>query len=50
MVVTSSKFGSLTISEDLSVNYFKEKPVGQLGWVNGGFFVLEKSVIAVSLG
>ncbi len=39
-----SRFGSLKLAEDLSVNYFKEKPVGQIGWVNGGFFVLEPEI------
>ena len=39
-----SRFGSLTLDEDLSVNSFKEKPVGQMGLVNGGFFVLEPEI------
>ena len=39
-----SRFGSLKLAEDYSVKYFKEKPVGQIGWVNGGFFVLEPEI------
>tara|TARA_Y200000002_G_C22660931_1_gene655692 strand:+ start:506 stop:1276 length:771 start_codon:yes stop_codon:yes gene_type:complete len=39
-----SRFGSLKIDKDLSVTSFKEKPVGQMDWVNGGFFVLEPEI------
>ena len=38
------RFGSLKFTENLSVNYFQEKPTGQAGWVNGGFFVLEPEI------
>ena len=38
------KFGSITI-EDNMVTTFQEKPKGDAGWVNGGFFVLEPEII-----
>ena len=43
-VQPAGRFGSLSFSDDLTVNYFKEKPLGQEGWVNGGFFVLEPEI------
>ena len=38
------KFGSVTI-KDTAVTTFQEKPKGDAGWVNGGFFVLEPEII-----
>jgi glucose-1-phosphate cytidylyltransferase len=38
------RFGSLHI-HDQSVTSFLEKPIGDGGWINGGFFVLEPEVI-----
>ena len=38
------KFGSVTIKDDM-VTTFQEKPKGDAGWVNGGFFVLEPEII-----
>jgi glucose-1-phosphate cytidylyltransferase len=38
------RFGSLKIAGD-RVTGFKEKPVGDGGWINGGFFVLSPKVI-----
>jgi len=38
------RYGMLEI-EDSRVLRFTEKPVGDGGWINGGFFVLEPSVI-----
>lgn len=38
------RFGSLSMSGD-RVDAFVEKPVGDGGWINAGFFVLEPSVI-----
>tara|TARA_B110000014_G_scaffold110953_1_gene76053 strand:- start:54 stop:506 length:453 start_codon:yes stop_codon:yes gene_type:complete len=38
------KFGAITI-ENEKVTTFEEKPKGDSGWVNGGFFVLEPSVV-----
>jgi glucose-1-phosphate cytidylyltransferase len=37
------RFGSLYVSENI-ITSFKEKPVGDGNWVNGGFFVLEPKV------
>ena len=39
-----ARFGSLTIVEDLVIN-FGEKIQSKEGWINGGFFVLNKKVI-----
>lgn len=38
------KYGSLVIERDNVVD-FKEKPPGDGGWINGGFFVLEPEVL-----
>ena len=38
------RFGALQIENDI-VKSFNEKPIGDNAWVNGGFFVLEPSVI-----
>jgi glucose-1-phosphate cytidylyltransferase len=38
-------FGSLEIDEDGFISSFREKPGGELGWINGGFFVLQRSVL-----
>ncbi len=38
------RFGALVINEHAAVDEFREKPVGDGGWVNGGFFVLEPDV------
>lgn len=38
------RFGALSI-EGTQIKSFKEKPVGDGNWINGGFFVLEPSVI-----
>ena len=39
------RFGALDISDDGHVNAFQEKPAGDGGMINGGFFVLDPSVI-----
>jgi glucose-1-phosphate cytidylyltransferase len=41
------RFGSLKLSEDLQnkVHGFQEKPMGDGGWINGGFFVLSPQVL-----
>ena len=39
------RFGALAIEED-RVGGFVEKPLGDSGWINGGFFVVEPNVIA----
>jgi len=38
------RFGGLSLSDDL-VTRFKEKPQVGEGWINGGFFVLEREVL-----
>ena len=43
-VLQPGRWGSLTI-EGQDIKDFKEKPVGDEGWINGGFFVLEPSVL-----
>lgn len=40
----SGRFGSLKIDDDRSVSSFQEKPKGDGGWINGGFFVLEPQI------
>jgi len=37
------KFGRMNLKNDF-VNHFEEKPIGDGGWINGGYFVLEPSV------
>lgn len=44
-VQPSGRFGSLDISTDLTVSSFLEKPKGDGGWINGGFFMCEPDVI-----
>jgi glucose-1-phosphate cytidylyltransferase len=39
------RFGALDISSDNTVSSFKEKPKGDGGMINGGFFVLSPKVI-----
>jgi glucose-1-phosphate cytidylyltransferase len=40
----TGRFGSLVIDEDYNVKSFIEKPPGDGGWVNAGFFVLEPKI------
>lgn len=37
------RFGSLTLQDNLVIG-FQEKPAGDGGWINGGFFVLEPDI------
>ena len=39
------RFGALTLMDDGRVEHFDEKPIGDGAWINGGFFVLEPSVL-----
>lgn len=39
------RYGALNIGVNSSVQGFQEKPQGDGGWINGGFFVLEPDVI-----
>lgn len=38
------KFGGLEFDEQGKVHHFKEKPVGDGHWINGGFFVLNPGI------
>lgn len=44
-VYPNERFGHLSIAGD-RVSGFKEKPVGDAGFINGGFFVLSRAVAA----
>lgn len=39
------RFGRLSIESDAHVSSFQEKPTGDGGWINGGFFVLEPETL-----
>jgi glucose-1-phosphate cytidylyltransferase len=39
------RFGALTLRGGTEIVHFAEKPMGDGGWVNGGFFVLEPEVL-----
>jgi glucose-1-phosphate cytidylyltransferase len=39
------RFGVLNINEHNNVSSFEEKPSDEIGWINGGFFVLEPEAI-----
>jgi glucose-1-phosphate cytidylyltransferase len=39
------RFAVLDIAENAQVKSFKEKPQNEVGWVNGGFFILEPEVL-----
>lgn len=43
-VMPPGRFGSLVLNKD-DVMRFEEKPIGDGGWINGGFFVLEPNVL-----
>lgn len=40
------RFGVLNITKENEVASFEEKPSDEIGWINGGFFVLEPEVIS----
>ena len=44
------RFGVLEIDGDDKVRAFREKPRDEVGWINGGFFVLEPSAIELIEG
>jgi glucose-1-phosphate cytidylyltransferase len=39
------RYGALQFGEESAVSGFQEKPQGDGGWINGGFFVLDPAVI-----
>jgi glucose-1-phosphate cytidylyltransferase len=41
----AGRFGALDLTSNNLVNGFMEKPAGDGSWVNGGFFILEPSVL-----
>ena len=41
----AGRYGALKIGSNNSVDHFQEKPDGDGSWINGGFFVLNPSVI-----
>jgi glucose-1-phosphate cytidylyltransferase len=43
------RFGVLSINDSGAVTDFREKRVEEVGWINGGFFVLEPAVIDLIL-
>jgi glucose-1-phosphate cytidylyltransferase len=45
-VEPAGRYGAMQLDGD-TVKGFAEKPHGQSGWINGGFFVLSKNVIAL---
>jgi glucose-1-phosphate cytidylyltransferase len=45
-VQPAGRFGLLTLDDDERVSSFKEKIVGDGGWINGGFFVLRPDVFS----
>lgn len=40
------RFGVLNVTHDQQVASFEEKPSDEIGWINGGFFVLEPAAIS----
>jgi glucose-1-phosphate cytidylyltransferase len=40
----AGRFGSIEIAGNGAVESFKEKPIGDGHWINGGFFVMEPDV------
>jgi glucose-1-phosphate cytidylyltransferase len=44
-VPSPGRFGILEFGSDNAVDRFLEKPHAEMGWINGGFFVLEPAVI-----
>ncbi len=44
-VQAPGRFGILSLGNDAAVTRFHEKPADEVGWINGGFFVLEPGVL-----
>ncbi len=45
-VQPAGRFGLLGLEEDEQVTSFNEKPLGDGGWINGGFFVMKPEVFS----
>lgn len=43
-VQPEGRFGGMELNDSGEVKIFKEKPIGDGNWINGGFFVLRKKV------
>lgn len=43
-VQPSGRFGAIDVDANGTISSFKEKPKGDVGWVNGGFFVCQPDV------
>jgi glucose-1-phosphate cytidylyltransferase len=46
-VPSPGRFGVLDIGEERNVRQFLEKPHNEAGWINGGFFVLDPTVLEI---
>ena len=46
----AGRFGALTMDESNKVKSFMEKPAGDGGWINGGFFVMQPGVFRYIAG
>jgi len=44
-IQATSRFGVLDMEQDGQINSFEEKPAESGTWINGGFFVLEPSIV-----
>ncbi len=44
-VQPTGRFGAIQVGKDGVVDRFEEKPPGDHGWINGGFFVLEPKAL-----
>lgn len=44
-VQPAGRFGALEFGADNQLTSFKEKPQGEVGWINGGFFVCQPEVL-----
>lgn len=45
-VHTPGRFGCLTMTDTGTVTEFEEKPHGEMGWINGGFFVVNPAALS----
>ena len=45
-VQPAGRFGLLGMDDQHQVSSFKEKPIGDGGWINGGYFVLKSEVFS----
>jgi glucose-1-phosphate cytidylyltransferase len=45
-VQPTGRYGALELGENGSIDCFREKPLGDGDWINGGFFVMEPEVFS----